>query len=396
MPSQSSHFRIFDLPREVRDQIWTACLKAQRNPVPAKHHPTKLKYTKMDHQIQIQVLRTSKQVYAEARPMMLRSNRLVKITVDQLNNFSLIVFALEIPVFFYKHNIKQTNRPIWAEMPDDLLLHTTWSLPSWHEGHHGYRTMVILEEDHATLIRILAEEDFRDAHSHKTREMQIQVRHTGAAFCQQAQNSTHAEQLTTRLLAPYARYSWCGYDHAITAEFISPSMKSAILSQMRRQRSDQQRILMTMRRDRNLYLVANRSPEDKEMSLRTTCGDLCAQAAHIRKISPPTNSAREDITYHSDDDGAVHTADTLDNLRSIADEYVFVLMCRARSIMPASTGNSTGGGICSIKRYAVAMNIVAEFKLIDNSVFGIAAVGGSTLGKLAIPQKTLLCSIQVF
>lgn len=96
-------FRLLDLPVEIRDRIYyeILCTWSEQVPRPdGKDYPdTRLTdLYAMEHGPELAILRTNRQVYEEAKAVMLKGNQFIRISMTGIWPFELFLIPYQIPV----------------------------------------------------------------------------------------------------------------------------------------------------------------------------------------------------------------------------------------------------------------------------------------------------------
>lgn len=100
-------------------------------------------YTKLVRRIQTQVLRVNKQIYAEARPMLLKSNGVIHSWTDDDTVVKLLI-RLEVPI------------QVAQAVPDELKLLKINFLKSEDDPDHAH-LIHFIPDDHVAVVRIIGD-----------------------------------------------------------------------------------------------------------------------------------------------------------------------------------------------------------------------------------------------
>lgn len=316
-----------DLPREIRDHIYAKCLTAQRNLVKGRDFEPDLimpNLIMIDHQMQVQIVRLSRQIYTEARATMIQWNSVIEVHI-QSRDLRQLLPTLGVPVLYWEDwnpEVKPKDKP-----SDVVRLKLTVAAAS-----HSYASdhFLILEEDHETVVKLIADMLFETSHTGMAQPLvKIELLQENGASLQQVEKGLKTQSIAMRLLAPYGKHlRGCDRHHvSCSGAPKSTGISEAIVNDLCRPYSNWQLHLMAYRRSRNADLC-NPTGDLTDGSLRRTCNDLRDLARRAREHQGGQDSGPERGLILSNGVGAADIFDKVTYFREVTNDLQEVLLHR--------------------------------------------------------------------
>lgn len=319
--------RLLQLPPEIRNTIYGDSLTADHTPYVSLLTGSPHLRSRME--MQVQLLRTSKQIHAEARAVMLRSNAFVKISYsanNEVEDYMAALHVVDIPVIAIE--ARGFEKRTSTSLPTEVALMTT-TVVTENNISCGLTSVLISLRDNDAAVQLLADYYYRAEGLSKNPSVDIKI--GSAAYRQQTQLSRYRrfDSLSARLLAPYAAH-FRGLRGSLHEDTGITDTKSYIRA-IRRPYSKQQLEVMSVRS--GLYKYRNISTQSGDDRLETSCWQITRLAESWRNDIPYQFSDEINIAANERYVGKADSFDLGSSTSRLIPRYV-ATTCKSSRLLP--------------------------------------------------------------
>ena len=128
MPQGTSQaFRFFDLPGELRNEVYKILLCSFEEPESSSDDEVKLRFCYLTSAIETAILRTSKKVYREAYDVMIKTNKFIVVKAEGMNMLAYLLASTKFPILKCtpKHIAEFNGAALSVRMVYDRSIMTT-------------------------------------------------------------------------------------------------------------------------------------------------------------------------------------------------------------------------------------------------------------------------------